>query len=188
MAGLWEAEFSLIFRKLTWQLPIVISSSHSSRVSIGQFKWKPPKVVKKMSQSCHKFIKNFVQQWHSAQHFKQSNKVNAIFFSPQVHVRLLMRKMDEHLYNHFEAHGMGDMLFVHRYDSHDDWRGKLSDFRVMMLSTWAVEKKAKKNSDLIWIWICDLVITGAMYYPVRYQVPWWVSNQYRIVEARWSSG
>ena len=23
--------------------------------------------------------------------------------------------MDEHLYNHFEAHDMGDMLFVHRY-------------------------------------------------------------------------
>jgi len=31
------------------------------------------------------------------------------------HVRLLLRKMDEHLYNHFEAHGMGDMLFVHRW-------------------------------------------------------------------------
>ena len=26
--------------------------------------------------------------------------------------------MDEHLYNHFEAHDMGDMLFVHRYIIH----------------------------------------------------------------------
>ncbi|KAJ7393816.1 hypothetical protein OS493_003482 [Desmophyllum pertusum] len=31
------------------------------------------------------------------------------------HVRLLLRKMDEQLYNHFEAHEMGDMLFVHRW-------------------------------------------------------------------------
>ena len=38
-----------------------------------------------------------------------------IFASPAEHVRLLLRKMDEHLYNHFEVHGMGDMLFVHRY-------------------------------------------------------------------------
>ena len=38
-----------------------------------------------------------------------------IFASPAEHVRLLLRKMDEHLYNHFEAHEMGDMLFVHRY-------------------------------------------------------------------------
>ena len=38
-----------------------------------------------------------------------------IFASSAEHVRLLLRKMDEHLYNHFEAHEMGDMLFVHRY-------------------------------------------------------------------------
>lgn len=31
------------------------------------------------------------------------------------HVRLLLKKMDEHLFNHFEVHGMGDMLFVHRW-------------------------------------------------------------------------
>ena len=38
-----------------------------------------------------------------------------IFASLTEHVRLLLRKMDEHLYNHFETHDMGDMLFVHRY-------------------------------------------------------------------------
>lgn len=31
------------------------------------------------------------------------------------HVRLLLRKMDEQLFNHFKANGMEDMLFVHRW-------------------------------------------------------------------------
>ena len=44
-----------------------------------------------------------------------------IFFSLFVcllspaHVRLLLKKMDEQLFNHFKANGMEDLLFVHRY-------------------------------------------------------------------------
>ena len=37
-----------------------------------------------------------------------------MLFLPAGRVRMLLRKMDEQLFNHFEAHEMGDMLFVHR--------------------------------------------------------------------------
>ena len=43
---------------------------------------------------------------------------------------MLLNKLDEQLYNHFETNGMGDMLFVHRcaaiIDCHCEWSLKFS--------------------------------------------------------------
>lgn len=39
----------------------------------------------------------------------------SVRLSPE-QVSVLLKRLDEHLYNHFQSQGMGDILFVHRWD------------------------------------------------------------------------